>query len=128
MRATIIQNGPIVLTILLAGAYTAGGFSMIIGYATGSSDWEPNVLEVVFLGAIPIVAGPMILWGLYISKRSQRLGPGLVAVGTVAVTAAWFWLLIFLVPASIVVIAFSVFRARESVRERNPSLADVTNQ
>ena len=101
---------------------------MIIGYATGSSDWEPNVLEVVFLGAIPIVAGPMILWGLYISKRSQRLGPGLVAVGMVAVTAAWFWLLIFLVPASIVVIAFSVFRARESVRERNPSLADVTNQ
>ena len=63
MRVTIIQNGLIALTVLLAGAYIAGGLSVIIGDASGSTDWEPSVLEVVFLGAIPIAAGPMILWG-----------------------------------------------------------------
>lgn len=119
MRVTIIQNGLIALTVLLAGAYIAGGLSVMIGDASGSTDWEPSVLEVVFLGAIPIAAGPMILWGLYISKRSQRLGPGLVAVGAVVVTGAWFWLAIFLVPVSIVVIAFAVFRARKFASGRN---------
>ena len=108
----------LVLTVLLAGVYVAGGVSFIIGYASGSMDWDPSVLEALMFGAIPIAAAPMVLWGLYVSKQSTRLGPGLVIVGTMAVTAAWFWFFFALVPLSIVVIAFAIVRARKFSKVR----------
>ena len=115
----MLQKVLLGLTVLMAGIYIAGGLSFIVGYVSGSMDWEPSVLEAMIFGAIPIAAGPMVLSGLYMIKRSPRLGPGLVAIGAVAVTATWFWMFFIFAPISIIVIAFAIVRARRFSQERD---------
>jgi hypothetical protein len=119
MGAAMLQKGLLGLTVLLAALYIAGGVGFTVGYVSGSLDWEVSALEAVYFGAIPFTSAAMILLGLFISKRSPWLGTSLVAIGAVAMTALWFWLFFILVPLTIVVIAFAVFRARRLTQERD---------
>ncbi len=119
MNGSIAQKGLLGLTVLLAALYIAGGVGFTVGYVSGSLDWEAEAWEAMLLGVVPFTAAAMILSGLFISKRSPWLGASLVAIGTVAMAALYFWLFFILVPLTIVVIAFAVFRARSFARERN---------
>ena len=85
----------------------------------GSLDWEPSGFEAVLLGVIPLTAAGMVLLGLYVSNRSLRLGPSLVAIGTAIMAGVWFWLFFILVPAGIVVTGFAVIRARRLASDRD---------
>ena len=117
MRASMLHKGLLGLTVLLAAFYIAGGVGFIVGYVSGTLDWEVSALEAVILGAIPLAAAVMVLLGLSMSKRSPWLGASLVAISTVAMAAVWFWLFFILVPLTIAVIAFAVSRARRFARE-----------
>jgi hypothetical protein len=119
MNGSIAQKGLLGLTVLLAALYIAGGVGFTVGYVSGSLDWEVEAWEVMLLGVVPFAAAAMVVGGLLIGKRSPWLGTSLVAIGAVAMTALWFWLFFILVPLTIVVIAFAVFRARRLTQERD---------
>lgn len=119
MGATMLQKGLLGLTVLLAALYIAGGLGFTVGYVSGSLDWEAEAWEVMLLGVVPFAAAAMVVGGLLIGKRSPWLGTSLVAIGAVAMAALYFWLFFILVPLTIVVIAFAVFRARRLARERD---------
>ncbi len=119
MNGSIAQKGLLGLTVLLAALYIAGGVGFTVGYVSGSLDWEVEAWEVMLLGVVPFAAAAMVVGGLLIGKRSPWLGTSLVAIGAVAMAALYFWLFFILVPLTIVVIAFAVFRARRFARERD---------
>jgi hypothetical protein len=119
MNGSIAQKGLLGLTVLLAALYIAGGVGFTVGYVSGSLDWEVEAWEVMLLGVVPFAAAAMVVGGLLIGKRSPWLGASLVAIGAVAMAALYFWLFFILVPLTIVVIAFAVFRARRFARERD---------
>ncbi len=119
MSATVLQKGLLGLTVLLAALYIAGGVGFTVGYVSGSLDWEAEAWEVMLLGVVPFAAAALVVVGLLIGKRSPWLGTSLVAIGAVAMAALYFWLFFILVPLTIVVIAFAVFRARRFARERD---------
>ena len=112
------MNGELVVCIRVIGVDLKNTLELETGFV-GALDWDPNVAEGVLFGAVPIAASATVLWGLRISRQSPRLGPGLVAIATVAMAAVWFWLAFILAPAAIVVIAFAFTRARRLAGENN---------
>ena len=116
VKGTKLQKGLLVFTVILAGLYIAGGISFVVGWATGTSDWDANVLEGLIFTIVPLVAGTMVIFGIFNCQKSPRLGIGLVTVGSIAMAALWFWLAFILMPFAAVVIATAVMRSRNFVR------------
>ena len=63
------EGSPGVFTVLLAGLYIAGGISFVVGWASGASDWDPNVLEALIFTIVPFVAGTLVIFGMFKCER-----------------------------------------------------------
>ena len=122
MPTTMAQKGMFGFIVLLAG------FFLVIGplafLFAGSDDWEPTAFERGMIGIVPIVAGVMILTGLFIMKQSPRLGAGLLSGGAIVMALLWYWLFLIGIPVVIFMIWYGVTRARQVGRNRSPPGAD----
>jgi len=61
-----------------------------------------------------------MLAGIFLGSRAPWLGAGVLAAGAILMASVAYWLWPVMVPATLVVVAFAVFRARESTRGRAP--------
>ena len=98
------------LALVVHGALTVAG---------GGSGWS-SAAERVAVGALQVVAGAAMAIGLALSKRAPRLGPVLVAIGVVAISALWYWFVIVTIPVGVGLIAIAYLRGRASPPGRLP--------
>jgi len=73
---------------------------------------ELTIEERLVYGSMWIIAGLVMLAGVYMGSRSPWMAAGLLALGAIAMALAMFWLFMFLVPAGLIVITLAVLRAR----------------
>jgi hypothetical protein len=114
LPTTMVQRGIFGFIILLAGFFIVMGPVVLIG--GGGDGW----VERALWGITPIVAGSMILTGLYIINQSPRLGAGLLSGGAIIMALAWFWLFFIGIPVVIFMIWYGVSRARRVGSDRPP--------
>lgn len=104
--------------VLLAGFFIVMG--PLAAIFAGSDDWDPTTFERALFGGVPILAGLLILSGLYRMTASPRLAAGLMGLGTVLMALLWFWLFFIGIPLVIFMIWYGVRQARKVGRERDP--------
>ena len=81
--------------------------SIIAGTTAGDASWA-------IIGGIPLVASVPIIYGLSRSATRQPLAIVLVAAGCLVITASWYWLFMFTIPASAGLIALSYYRGKRA--------------
>ncbi len=118
LHTTVTQKSMFGFIVLLAGFFLVmGPVSAIFG---GGDDWDPSGLERGVMGTVPVVAGLMILGGLFLMSQSPHLAAGLLATGTVLMALLWFWLFFIGIPLVIFMIWYGVSQARKVGRDRDP--------
>jgi hypothetical protein len=98
---------------LLALALAVAAFPAVIGVlvAIGANGEIDGTSERLFWGISQTIIGTAIISGLVISARRPSLGIGLVAAGTIAISALWYWFAMITVPIGLVLLAIAYFRA-----------------
>ena len=100
---------------LLAGFYILNSLGVALMWGADEEDrWG-----YVALGLAGVSAGALMLAGIFLGGRAPRLGAGVLATGAILMAGLAFWLWPIMVPVTLVVVAFAVFRARELTRERS---------
>ncbi len=118
LHTTVTQKGMFGFIVLLAGFFIVMG--PLAAIFAGSDDWDPTTFERALFGGVPILAGLLILSGLYRMTASPRLAAGLMGLGTVLMALLWFWLFFIGIPLVIFMIWYGVRQARKVGRERDP--------
>ena len=114
MNREAIRSSSLVVTALLAAFYILNSLAVALMWGADQEDrWG-----YVALGLAGVAAGALVLVGAFLEGRAPWLGSGVVAVGAILMASIVYWLWPVMVPVTVVVIAFAVFRARELSRER----------
>ncbi len=94
-------------------ALAVAAFPAVIGVlvAMGVNGEMDGTSERLFWGASQTIIGTAIISGLVISARRPGLGIGLVAAGTIAISALWYWAAMITVPIGLGLLALAYFRA-----------------
>ncbi len=98
---------------LLALALAVAAFPAVIGVlvAIGVNGDMDGTTQRLFWGTSQLIIGTAIVSGLVISARRPSLGIGLVAAGTIAISALWYWFAMITVPIGLGLLAIAYFRA-----------------
>ena len=100
---------------LLAGFYILNS----LGVALMRGAEEEDRWGYVAMGLAGVSAGALMLAGIFLGGRAPWLGAGVLAAGAILMASVAYWLWPIMVPVTLVVVAFAVFRARELTRERS---------
>ncbi len=118
MPTTVAQRGMLGSVVLLAGFFIVmGPVSFLFA---GSEDWQPTTFERAFFGIVPIVAGSMILTGLYVIPISSPWRRSPIGRGAIVMALLRVWLFFISIPVVIFMIWYGVSRARKVGRDRLP--------
>jgi len=107
MWQTIQDRGLTILAFLMATFFVVVGTFTVL-----QMRGELTTEERLVYGSMWIIAGLVMLAGVYMGSRSPWMAAGLLALGAIAMALAMFWLFMFLVPAGLIVITLAVLRAR----------------
>ena len=100
---------------LLAGFYILNSLGVALMWGAEEEDrWG-----YVAMGLAGVSAGALMLAGTFLGGRAPWLGAGVLAAGAILMASVAYWLWPIMVPVTLVVVAFAVFRARELTRERS---------
>jgi len=110
-----IRTSSLVVTALLAAFYIFNGITVALMWGADEEDrWG-----YVAMGLAGVSAGALMLAGTFLGGRAPWLGAGVLAAGAILMASVAYWLWPIMVPVTLVVVAFAVFRARELTRERS---------
>lgn len=115
MDREAIRTSSLVVTALLAAFYIFNGLAVALMWGADEEDrWG-----YVAMGLAGVSAGALMLAGVFLGGRAPWLGAGVLAAGAILMASVAYWLWPIMVPVTLVVVAFAVFRARELTRERS---------
>ena len=117
-RMMILERGVWVVTLALAIMYLLPSIPIIFG----AGDFDSDAVRVIY-GVGGVSPGVAMLTGLFVGPRAAWLGAGLVVAGAIAMAFLWFWLFYALVPLTLLVTGFAIYRARRTTREGAPAHA-----
>jgi len=116
MVATLRNNWLGLLVAGFAGAAIVFGTAIFVKFV---GDDTKGTLGALIYGVGGFAAALVMLIGFYVSEREPMRGVVMLAVGTLAITAIYFWMFFIYVPVALVVIAFGILRARKFARGRD---------
>ena len=117
MNREAIRTGSLVVTGLWAAFYIFNSLAVALMWGADEEDrWG-----YVALGLAGVAAGALVLVGAFLEGRAPRLAVGVLAAGAILMASAAYWLWPVMVPITVIVVGFAVFRARELTRERAPA-------
>lgn len=107
---SVLIRGLSVVAIIVAALPVAMGLSAVFGV---NGEWA-GTWERTIYGGLWASSGVAIVAGLILSKTRPILGITMVVVGSIAVSAFWYWIAIFTVPIGIALTLIAFFRARQT--------------
>lgn len=103
MMAGLAAGATVFVGVWLLALTGAGNLAR---WATGGERW------MLLFGVQAFVAGALLLAGVVATRRSPRLGAGLVIAGAVAAAATHYWMLPIGAPLALLLTAGALMRAR----------------
>ena len=109
MNESWTMRGLLAVALAIAAIPLVIGILVILGL-----NGELDNTERALFGPPQIFIGGAIIGGLAISTRKPGLGIGLVVVGTIAISALWYWAAMITIPIGLGLTAVAYFRARRT--------------
>jgi hypothetical protein len=116
MIAALRHNWLGLLVAGFAGAALILGTAIFIKFV---GDDTNGTLGALIYGVGGLAGSLMMVVGFRMSERESLRGAALLAMGTLAITAIYFWMFFIYVPVALVIVVFGILRARRFARERD---------
>ena len=109
MNREAIRTSSLVGSGLLAAFYILNSVAVALLWGAEEGDRSGYIA----LGFAGVSAGALMLAGVFLEARVPWLGAAVLAGGAILMASAAYWLWPVMVPITLVVVAFALFRARE---------------
>jgi hypothetical protein len=116
MIATLRHNWLGLLVAGFAGAALIFGTAIFIKFV---GDDTNGTLGALIYGVGGLAGALMMVVGFVTGEREPLRGTVLLSIGTLTITAIYFWMFFIYVPLALVIVVFGILRARRFAREQD---------